>query len=80
MKESEELYIKTIIQRLVNFLQKTVFTNGNLQESFIEIFKVKINLAPEILIKVFDVAEYPYSHRNKLRFKSQNIRTIWYGI
>ena len=28
MKEPEELYIKTIIQNLKNFLQKTVFQNS----------------------------------------------------
>ena len=39
-----------------------------------------MKLAPEIMDKVFDIIEYPYSLRNKLRFKSLNICTERYGI
>ena len=52
----------------------------NLQILLIEIFKVKIKLAPEIMNEVFDIIESPYPLRNKLRFKSRNIRTVRYGI
>ena len=52
----------------------------NLQRLLIEIFKVKIKLAPEIMNEVFDIIESPYPLRNELRFKSRNIRTLWYGI
>ena len=50
----------------------------NLQRLRIEIFKVKMKLAPEIMNEVFDIIESPYPLRNELRFKSRNIRTIGY--
>ena len=43
-------------------------------------FKVKIKLAPEIMIEVFDFIKCRYPLRNKLRFKSRNIHTVGYGI
>ena len=52
----------------------------NLQRLLIEIFKVKMKLAPEIMNEVFDIIESPYPLRNELRFKSRNIRTVRYGI
>ena len=52
----------------------------NLQKLLIEIFKVKMKLAPEIMNEVFDFIECRYPHRNKLRFKSRNIRTVRYGV
>ena len=52
----------------------------NLQRLIIEIFKVKMKLAPEIMNEVFDIIESPYPLRNELRFKSRNIRTVRYGI
>ena len=50
----------------------------NLQRLLIEIFKVKMKLAPEIMNEVFDIIESTYPPRNELRFKSQNIRIIRY--
>ena len=52
----------------------------NLQRLLIEIFKVKMKLAPEIMNKVFDIIESPYPLINELRFKSRNIRSVRYGI
>ena len=52
----------------------------NLQRLLIEIFKVKMKLAPEIMNGVFDIIECPYPLGNELRFKSKNIRTVRYGI
>ena len=52
----------------------------NLQRLLTEIFKFKMNLAPEIMNEVFDIIEFPYPLRNKLRFNSRNIRTVRYGI
>ena len=52
----------------------------NLQRLLIEIFKVKMKLAPEIMNGVFDIIESPYPLGNELRFKSKNIRTVRYGI
>ena len=42
----------------------------NLQKLLIEIFKVKMKLAPEIMNEVLDFIECHYPLRNKLRFKS----------
>ena len=80
MEEPRELYIKTIIQRLMNFLQKTVpfkICGRNLQNLLNEIFKVKIL---KIVNEVFDIIKCPYRLKNELRFKSQNIRTVKYDI
>ena len=52
----------------------------NLQKLLIEIFKVKIKLAPKIVNEVFDFIKYQCPLRNELRFKSRNIRTVRYGI
>ena len=52
----------------------------NLQKLLIEIFKVKMKLAPEIMNEVFDFIECRYPLRNELRFKLRNIRTVRYGI
>ena len=38
-----------------------------------------MNLAPETMNEVFDIVECPYPLRNKPRFASQNIRTVWLG-
>ena len=52
----------------------------NLQKLLIEIFKVKMKLAPEIMNEAFDFIECRYPLRNELRFKLRNIRTVRYGI
>ena len=44
------------------------------------LIQVKMKLAPEIMNEVFDIIESPYPLRNELILKSQNIRTVRYGI
>ena len=39
-----------------------------------------MKLAPEIMNKVFDFIECRYPLRNELRFKSENIRIVTYGV
>ena len=51
-----------------------------LQRLLIEIFNVKMKLAPEIMNEVFDIIESLYPLRNELKFKSRNFRTIRYEI
>ena len=53
--------------------------DSNLQRLLIEMFKVKMKLAPEIMNEVFDIIESQYPLRNELRFKSRNICTVRYG-
>ena len=52
--------------------------NRNLQKLLIEIFKVKMKLAPEILNEVFDFIECRYPFTSELRFKLRNISTVRY--
>ena len=52
----------------------------NLQKLVTEIFKVKINLAPEIRKEVFEIVEGPYAPRNELKLKSGKIHSVRYGI
>ena len=54
--------------------------DSNLQKLLIEIFKVKLKLASEIMNEVFDTIVCLYSLRNELRFKSRSIRTVRYVI
>ena len=48
----------------------------NLQKLLIEIFKVKMKLAPEIMNEIFDFKECRYPLRIELRFKSRDIHTV----
>ena len=52
----------------------------NLQKLVTEIFKVKMNLAPEIMKKVFEIVEGLYALRNELKLKSRKIHSVRYGI
>ena len=45
-----------------------------------EIFKVKVNLAPEIMKEIFEIVECPYALRNELELKSRKIHSVRYGI
>ena len=40
----------------------------NLHKLLIEMFKLKMNLALEIMNEVFNIVECPYRDRNELRF------------
>lgn len=52
----------------------------NLQELALEIFKVKINIAPEVMKDIFRIVENPYTLRNETKFKSPILQTVKYGI
>ena len=52
----------------------------NLQKLVIEIYKMKMNLAPEIIREVFEIVERPYAFRNELKPKSRKFHSVWYGI
>ena len=52
---------------------------SNLQKLAIEIFKVKLGLAPEIMTSVFPIIKSPYDLKNKTKSKSRNVHTsIWH--
>ena len=46
----------------------------NLQKLVTEIFKIKINLAPEIMKEVSEIVEGPYALRNKFKLKLKKIQ------
>ena len=50
-----------------------------LQKLVTEIFKVKMNLAPEIMKEVFEIVEGPYALRNELELKSRKMHCVRYG-
>ena len=52
----------------------------NLQKLAIEIFKVKLGIAPDIMKNVFSIIENPYHLWNETKFKSRNVNTVRCGI
>ena len=52
----------------------------NLQKLVTEIFKVKMNLGPEIMKVEFEIVEGPHTLRNELKLKSRKIHSVRYGI
>ena len=51
----------------------------NLQTLAYEIFKVKNNMAPEILTEIFPQKESNYSLRNSTTLQGRSIKTVMYG-
>ena len=51
----------------------------NLQALAFEIFKVKNNMAPEILTEIFPQKESNYSLRNSTAMQVRSIKTVMYG-
>ena len=52
----------------------------SLQKLAIQIFKVKLGIAPDIMKNVSPIIENPYNLRNETKFKSRDVSTAWYGI
>ena len=52
----------------------------SLQKLAIQIFKVKLGIAPDIMKNVSPIIENPYNLRNETKFKSRNVKTVRYGI
>ena len=53
----------------------------NLQVLVTEIFKVKNNLAPDIMKDVFELKEPPYNLRSESNhFTRRNVKTTYYGL
>ena len=53
----------------------------NLQALVTEIFKVKNDLAADIMKDVFELKEPPYNLRSESnQFTSQNVKTTYYGL
>ena len=43
-------------------------------------FKVKMNLGPEIMKEVFEIVEDSHTLRNEIKLKSRKIHSVRYGI
>ena len=54
----------------------------NLQNLVTETFKVKMNLAPEIMKEVFKIAEFPYALRNELKLETASFvgARVWNSL
>ena len=52
----------------------------NLQNAAIDILKIKLSLALEIMKNVFSIMENPYDLRKKNKVKSRNVLIFRYGI
>ena len=53
--------------------------HGNVQTLADEIFKVKQNVAPEILTEIFRQKESSYSLRNSTTLQSRSIKPVMHG-
>ena len=51
----------------------------NIQALATEIFKVKNNIAPEIMKELFAPKISPYGLRNNNSFKRRRVNSVWYG-
>ena len=52
----------------------------NLEKLVAGIFKVKMNLSPEIVKEVFEIVEGPHALRNEPKLKSRKIHSVRYSI
>ena len=52
----------------------------NLQKLAVKIFKVKINVVPEVMKDIFRIVANPYSLRNETKFKYFKVLTVRYRI
>ena len=52
----------------------------NRQKLVTEIFKVKMNIGPEIMKEVFEIVEGSQALRNEPKLKSRKIHSVRYGI
>ena len=51
----------------------------NIQALSIEMFKVKNNIAPEIMKKLFAPKMSSYDLRNNDSFKRRRVKSVWHG-
>ena len=51
----------------------------NIQALATEMFKVKNNIAPEIMKEIFAPKINPYGYRNNKSFKRRSINSVWHG-
>ena len=67
----------------MNFLKNITlvrFVTETFENWYHKFFKVKMDLAPEIMKEVFEIVEGPYALRNELKLKSRKIYCVGCGI
>ena len=66
-------------QEMLNKDGSVTIHHRNLQKLAIEMYKIKNQISPIPMQKLFTVKEYQYDLRNKNTWVSDNIRTVKYG-
>ena len=79
-KRALSLVYNDFSSRFSELLEKPVtIYHRNLQTLTYEIFKVKNNMAPEILTEIFPQKESNYDLRNSTALHGRSIKTVMYG-
>ena len=72
---------KSSFKQLLEKDHSVTVHHKNLQVLVTEIFKVKNNLAPDIMKDVLELKEHPYNLRSKSNHLTrQNVKTTYYGV
>ena len=72
---------KSSFKQLLEKYHSVIVHHKSLQVLFTEIFKVKNNLAPDIMNDVFELKELPYNLRSESNHCTrQNVKTTYYGL
>ena len=70
---------KSSFSELLEKGKSVTIHHRNLQTLAYEIFKVKNNMAPEILTEIFPQKESTYSLRNSTTLQGRSIKIVTYG-
>ena len=66
-------------QELLDLDDSVTIHHRNIQKLAIEMFKIKNNLSPPLMKKIFKVNTNTYDLRNKRCWEPTNVRTVHYG-
>ena len=69
----------SLFQDLLKKNNSVFFHHRNIEALATEMFKVKNNIAPEIMKELFAPKMSPYDLRNSNSFKSRRVNSAWHG-
>ena len=72
-------YYNSSFESLLNEDNSFTIHQRNLQKLATEMFKINTNLSPSFLNTIFPSSQNPYNLRNKNIYRTENIRTVFYG-